>query len=90
MGGKGKGRASKGICSEGRKVVIWEFSFFLLPNKTKWALVYSPETLYCHFAASCTHCTNELDLQTREIPYGEACLEETVQGKSRERFLALF
>ena len=44
----GKGRASKGICCCDRKVVIWEFSFFLLPNKTEWALVYSPETLCLH------------------------------------------
>ena len=70
MGGKGRGRASKGICCCDRIVVIWEFSFFLLPNKTEWALVYSPEPVCLHSAASFTDCTNELDLQTREIPYG--------------------
>ena len=35
MGGKGRGRASKGNCCCDRKVVIWEFSFFLLRNKTE-------------------------------------------------------
>ena len=45
-----------------KKIVIWEFCFFLLPSKTEWALVYSPEVLYLHSAASCTDCTNELDL----------------------------
>ena len=62
--GKGRGRSSKGICCCDRKVVILEFSFhqlvFLLPNK--WTLVYSPEALCLHYVASCTHCTNELDL----------------------------
>ena len=62
MGGKGRGSASKGICCCGRKVVIWEFVFLLLPSKTEWALVYSPEALCLHSAASCTDCTNELDL----------------------------
>jgi hypothetical protein len=37
MGGKGKGRASKEICCCERKVVIEEFSFFLLPNKSEGA-----------------------------------------------------
>ena len=45
MKGNVKGSASKGICCCDRKAVIWEFSSFLLPNKTKWALVYSPEAL---------------------------------------------
>ena len=27
-------------CCCGRKVEIWEFSFFLLTSKTEWALVY--------------------------------------------------
>ena len=40
----------------------WEFGFFLLPNKTEWALVYSPEALGLHSEACCTHCTVELDL----------------------------
>ena len=69
LGGKGRGRASEGTCCCDRKVVIWEFGFFLLPNKTVWALVYCPEALGLHSTASCTHCTNELDLYTREIPY---------------------
>ena len=30
-------------CCCGGKVAIWEFSFFLLPSKTEWALVYCPE-----------------------------------------------
>ena len=62
MGGKGRGRASKGICCCDRKVVIWEISYFLLPNKTEWALVYSPEPLCLHSLASCTHCNYELDM----------------------------
>ena len=74
MGGKGRGQARKGIYCCDRKVVIWEFSFFLLLNKTEWALVYRPEPLCLHFAASCMHCTNELDLYTREIPYGKNIL----------------
>ena len=44
------------------EAVIWEFSFFLLPNKTEWALVYCHEPLCLHSAASCTNCTNKLDL----------------------------
>ena len=60
--GKGRGSATKGICCCDRKVVIWEFSFFLLPSKTEWALVYCPEALCLHSAASYTDCTNELDL----------------------------
>ena len=52
----------KGICCCDRMVVIWEFRFFLLPNKTEWALAYSPEALCLHSAASCTHCLNEMDL----------------------------
>ena len=50
-------------------VVIWDFSFFLLPSKKEWALVYCPEALCLHSAASYTDCTNELDLYTWEIPY---------------------
>ena len=57
MGGNGRRRASKGICCCDRKVVISEFSFFLLPNKTEWALVYSPEALCLHSADICPHCT---------------------------------
>ena len=45
MGGKGRGKATKGICCFGSEVVIWKFSCFLLPNKTEWALFYSPEAL---------------------------------------------
>ena len=70
IGGKGRGKVSKGICCCDRKVVIWEFSPLLLPNKSEWAIVYSPEALYLHSEAICTHCTNELDLETRAIPYG--------------------
>ena len=45
-------------------------ALFLLPNKTEWAIVYCPLTICLHFAACCTHCTDKLDLYTREIPYG--------------------
>ena len=45
-----------------QKVVIWEFSFFLLSSKKEWALVYNPETLGLHSAACCTYCSKELDL----------------------------
>ena len=45
-------------CCCGRKVVILEFSFFLLPTKTEWALVYCPEALCLHSAGSYTDCTN--------------------------------
>ena len=62
MGAKGRIRASKGIRCWDRKVAIWEFSFFLLPNKIEWAQVYSPEALGLHSAACCTQCTNKLDL----------------------------
>ena len=62
MGGKGRGRASKVILFCDGNIVIGEFIFSLLPNKTEWALVYNPEALCLHSAASCTHCTNELDL----------------------------
>ena len=51
----------KKLCCCGRKVVIWEFSLFLLPSKTEWALVYCPETPCLHSAAFCTYCTEELD-----------------------------
>ena len=61
-GGRGRGMASKGICCCDRKVVIWKLSFFLLPNKREWTLVYSPMALCLHSTASSTHCTNELDL----------------------------
>ena len=44
------------------KEVILKFNFFLLPNKTEWALVYCPEALCLHSAGSYTDCTNELDL----------------------------
>ena len=44
--------------------MIWEFSFFLLTSKTEWALVYCPEALCLHSAASCTDCTIELDMKT--------------------------
>ena len=50
--GKGRGSATKEICHFDRNVVIWEFSFFLLPHKTEWALVYSPEALCLHSAVS--------------------------------------
>ena len=69
VGGKGRGKATKGICCFDQEVVIWEFRFFLLLNKTEWALVFSPEPLCLHSAASCTDCSNELDLQTWKIPY---------------------
>ena len=45
---KGRGRASKGICCCDRIVVIWEFSFVLLTNKTERALVYRPGALCLH------------------------------------------
>ena len=32
----------------GRKVADSKIYLFLLPNKTEWALVYSPETLCLH------------------------------------------
>ena len=35
-----------GIVTE--KLLIWELNFFLLPNKTEGALVYSPEALCLH------------------------------------------
>ena len=54
--------ATSDICCFDLKVVICEFSFFLLTSKTEWALVYCPETLCLHSAASCTDCTNELDI----------------------------
>ena len=76
MGGKGIGRASKGICYCGRKVLIWEFCLYLLLDKTPWAVVFSPEALCLHFqfAVQCTHCTIELDLQTRKIPYNDSVI----------------
>ena len=48
VGGKGRGKTTKGICCFDWKVVIWEISFFLLPSKTEWALVYCPEALCLH------------------------------------------
>ena len=45
----------KMLCCCARKVVIWEFSFFLLPRKTEWVLVYSPKPLCLRSAACCTH-----------------------------------
>ena len=62
VGAQGRGKATKGICCFDQKVVNGEFSFFQLQNKTEWALVYCPEALCLHSAASCTDCTNELDL----------------------------
>ena len=62
VGGKEREKTTKGICCFDGEVVIWEFSFFLLPKKTEWALVYCPEALCLHSAASCTDYTNELDL----------------------------
>ena len=47
---EGIGMAYQGICYCDRKVVICEFSFFLLPNKTEWAIVYSRELLCLHSA----------------------------------------
>ena len=44
------------------KLWFGNLAFFLLPSKTEWALVYCPEAVCLHFAASCTDCTNELDL----------------------------
>ena len=38
-----------------------DLSFFLLPNKTEWALVNCPETLCLQSTACCTHPTEELD-----------------------------
>ena len=52
-----------------QKVADLKIYLFLLPNKTEWSLVYSPETHCLHSAACCTHCTEELDQQTREIPF---------------------
>ena len=41
----------EGHCCCGQKVADLGINFFVLPNKTEWALVYSPETsAYC-----CTH-----------------------------------
>ena len=62
MGGLGRGSETKGICCCDTKVGIYEFSFFLLPSKTEWAIVYGPEALCLHSAASYTDCTYELDL----------------------------
>ena len=39
----------------GQKVVIWEFSSFLLPSKLEWALVYCPEAFFLHSAATCSY-----------------------------------
>ena len=66
---KGRWSSTREICCFDWKVAIWEFSFFLLTSKTEWALVYCPEALCLHSAASYTDCTKELDLQTWEIPY---------------------
>ena len=61
-------------CCCDRKALVWEFSFFLLPSKTEWALVYCLEGMCLHSATSCTQYINEMDLQTREIPYGNQLL----------------
>ena len=41
-------RVNATICCCGRKVADLKIYLFLLPNKTEWALVYSPETLSLH------------------------------------------
>ena len=48
----GRIRVNARICCFGRKVADLKIYFFLLPNKTEWVLVYSPETfcLYLHVA----------------------------------------
>ena len=38
-------RVNRSICCRGRKVADLMIYLFLLQNKTKWALVYSPETV---------------------------------------------
>ena len=43
-----KMRVNARICCCGRKVADLKIYFFLLPNKTEWALVYSPETVCLH------------------------------------------
>ena len=66
------------------KKLIWEFSFFLLPNKTEWGLVYCPETLCLHSAACYTHCTEKLNQQTGEIPYERGGGILTLPGSFRD------
>ena len=57
------------FCYAKKQNNVCEFSFFLLPNKAEWALVYCPETPCLHFSAFCAHCTEYLDQYTREMPY---------------------
>ena len=69
-----RGRWRRG---ESRTMLLWDkketdlkVQLFMLPGKTDWALVFRPDTLSLHLLLRCTLCTVELNLQTREIPYG--------------------
>ena len=59
MGGEGR---VNGFVVVKEKLRLGNLAFFLLPNKTEWALVYCPEAMCLHSASSCTYCINELDL----------------------------
>ena len=53
----------------GKKVTTLKIYLFPLSNKSEWAVFYSPETPCLHLQLS-VHCTVEMDLKTRDIPYG--------------------
>ena len=61
-------------------------------KKINKVVLDSPEALCLHSAASCTHCTNEQDLQTREIPYGLSLPPRLVLSlvKKNKPFYAVF